>query len=85
MARLLTRPTPAVISPTHPESAKTAASPKDAPFRGQVRSFWKEAEVEVERGGRLEVRGWMLEAVGHVLASSLVPQPSNLKPHRPQP
>ncbi|MEP6936268.1 MAG: hypothetical protein ABI988_20385, partial [Nitrospirota bacterium] len=26
---------------------------------------------------RLEVRGWMLEAVGHVLASSLVPQASN--------
>ena len=37
-ARLLTLPTPAVISPARPESAKTASSPRDAPFRGQGRS-----------------------------------------------
>ncbi len=37
-ARLLTRPTPAGTSPAHPESAKTASSPKDAPFRRQGRS-----------------------------------------------
>ena len=37
-ARLLNRPTPAATSPAHPESAKTASSPKDAPFRGQGRS-----------------------------------------------
>ena len=32
-AKLLTRPTLADISPAHPEAAKTASSPKDAPFR----------------------------------------------------
>jgi hypothetical protein len=37
-ARLLIRPPLAVISPAHPESAKTASSPWDAPFRGQGRS-----------------------------------------------
>ena len=37
-ARLLTRPTPAATSPARPESAKTASSPRDAPFRGQGRS-----------------------------------------------
>jgi hypothetical protein len=31
-------PTPAVIPPSHPESAKTDSSPMDAPFRGQGRS-----------------------------------------------
>ena len=31
MARLLTRPTLAITSPTRPESAKTASSPRDAP------------------------------------------------------
>ena len=34
----LTRPTPAVISPSHPESAKTDSSPWDAPFPKQGRS-----------------------------------------------
>ena len=38
-ARRLTRPAPATISPTRPESAKTASSPMNAPFRGQGRSF----------------------------------------------
>ena len=37
-ARLLTRPTPAPTSPARPESANTASSPRDAPFRGQGRS-----------------------------------------------
>ena len=37
-ARLLTRPTPATISPSHPESARTVSSPMDAPFRGQGRN-----------------------------------------------
>jgi len=37
-ARIFTRPTPAAISPARPESAKTASSPMDAPFRGQGRS-----------------------------------------------
>ena len=36
-ARLLTRPTPAVISPTHPASAKTDSSPWDAPCPKQGR------------------------------------------------
>ena len=35
---LLTHPTPAATSPAHPESAKTASSPKDAPFPKQGRS-----------------------------------------------
>ena len=34
----LTRPAPAVTSPTRPESAETASSSKDASFRGQGRS-----------------------------------------------
>jgi len=38
MARLLTHPTPAVISPARPESAKTDSSPLGAPFRRQDRS-----------------------------------------------
>ena len=38
MARLLTRPSLATTSPSRPESAKTASSPKDAPFYGQGRS-----------------------------------------------
>jgi len=37
-ARLLTRPTLAVISPSHPESAKTASSPRDAPCPKQGHS-----------------------------------------------
>ena len=37
-ARLLTRPTLADTSPTCPESAKTASSPKDAPCPMQGRS-----------------------------------------------
>ena len=37
-ARLLTRPTLAVISPSHPESAKAASSPRDAPCPKQGRS-----------------------------------------------
>ena len=37
-ARLLTRPTPAVISPARPESARAASSPRDAPCPKQVRS-----------------------------------------------
>jgi len=37
-ARLLTRPTPADISPSRPESAKTASSPWDAPCPKQGRS-----------------------------------------------
>jgi hypothetical protein len=37
-ARLLTRPTLAVISPSRPESAKTASSPRDAPYPRQGRS-----------------------------------------------
>jgi hypothetical protein len=37
-ARLLTRPTPADTSPSRPESAKTASSPRDAPFPQQGRS-----------------------------------------------
>jgi hypothetical protein len=35
---VLTRPTPAAISPSRPESAKTASSPWDAPFHRQGRS-----------------------------------------------
>jgi len=38
MARLLTRPTPATTSPARPESAKTASSPRDAPYPMQGRS-----------------------------------------------
>ena len=37
-AALLTRPTPANISPARPESAKTDSSPWDAPFPKQGRS-----------------------------------------------
>jgi len=37
-AKLLTRPTLAVISPTRPASAKTDSSPWDAPFPKQGRS-----------------------------------------------
>ena len=37
-ARLLTRPTLAATTPTRPESAKTASSPKDAPCPRQGRS-----------------------------------------------
>jgi hypothetical protein len=37
-ANLLTRPTPADISPTRPESTKTDSLPRDAPFRRQGRS-----------------------------------------------
>jgi len=37
-ARFLTRPTLAATSPARPESAKTASSPKDAPFPKQGRS-----------------------------------------------
>jgi len=37
-AGLLTRPTLVVISPSRPESAKTASSPRDAPFPKQGRS-----------------------------------------------
>jgi hypothetical protein len=33
---LLTRPTPAATSPARPESAKTASSPRDAPFPMRV-------------------------------------------------
>jgi hypothetical protein len=36
-ATVFTRPAPAVISPSHPESAKTDSSPWDAPFRRQGR------------------------------------------------
>ena len=38
MARLLTLPTLAAISPARPESAKTDSSPRDAPFPKQGRS-----------------------------------------------
>jgi hypothetical protein len=38
MARVLTRPTPAVISPARPESAETDSSPWDAPCPEQGRS-----------------------------------------------
>ena len=38
MAMVLTRPAPADISPTHPESAKTDSLPRDSLFRGQGRS-----------------------------------------------
>ena len=37
-ASFLTRPTPAATSPARPESAKTASSPRDAPFPKQGRS-----------------------------------------------
>jgi hypothetical protein len=37
-SRLLTRPTPAVISPSRPESAKTDSSPWDAPCPKQGRN-----------------------------------------------
>jgi hypothetical protein len=37
-ARFLTRPTPAATSPTHPESAKTAFLPGEAPCPKQGRS-----------------------------------------------
>ena len=37
-ARLLTRPTLAVISPARPESAKTASLPRDAPYPRQGRN-----------------------------------------------
>ena len=37
-ARLLTHPTLAATSPARPESAKTASSPRAAPFRGQGRN-----------------------------------------------
>ena len=37
-AKLLTRPTLAVISPTRPASAKTDSSPWDAPYPKQGRS-----------------------------------------------
>jgi hypothetical protein len=36
-AASLTRPVPAVTSPTRPEVAKTTSLLKDAPFRGQGR------------------------------------------------
>ena len=35
---ILTRPTPAASSPSHPESAKTASSPRDAPCSRQGHS-----------------------------------------------
>ncbi len=38
MARLLTRPTLATISPSRPESTKTASPPRDAPCPKQGRS-----------------------------------------------
>jgi len=38
MATVLTHPTPADISPTRPESAKTDSLPQDAPFHGRGRS-----------------------------------------------
>ena len=37
-ARLLTRPTLAATSPARPDSAKTASSPRDAPYPKQGRS-----------------------------------------------
>ena len=37
-AGLLTRPTPAITSPARPESAKTASSPRDAPYPMQGRN-----------------------------------------------
>ena len=37
-ARLLTHPTLAATSPARPESAKTASSPKDAPYPMQGRN-----------------------------------------------
>ena len=45
MARLLTRPTLAGISPARPESAKTDSLPWDAPFCGQGRSERRGEEV----------------------------------------
>ena len=45
MARLLTRPTLATISPFRPESAKTASSPWDAPYPKQGRSKRRGEEV----------------------------------------
>ena len=38
MTRLLTRPTLAATSPAHPESAKTASLPRDAPCPKQGRN-----------------------------------------------
>jgi len=61
MSRLLTRPTPAATLPARPESAKTAPSPRDAPFRWQGRSEgrgeayvsvrWASERSENEAGG----------------------------------
>jgi hypothetical protein len=45
-ARLLTRPTLAVISPARPESAKTDSSPWDAPCPKQGRSEQRGEEVQ---------------------------------------
>jgi len=51
MARLLTRPTPAATPPARPKSAKTASSPKDAPFRGRGRLSACPAQAGSERRG----------------------------------
>jgi hypothetical protein len=44
-ARLLTHPTQAATSPARPEFAKTASSPKDAPYPKQGRSKFRGEEV----------------------------------------
>ena len=54
MAGLLTRPTLATISPSRPESAKTASSPWDAPYPKQGRS--KRRGEEVHTALRVAVR-----------------------------
>jgi hypothetical protein len=59
-ASRLTRPTLAGISPTRPESAKTASSPRDAPSPKQGRSERRSEEVQTAlRVGRSPLR-WVL-------------------------
>jgi len=61
---ILTHPTPADISPSRPESAKTASSPWDAPFTVQGRREVESRNVcgrmlkkAIQRGRRREKTG----------------------------
>ena len=59
----LTRPTPAITSPARPESAKTASSPKDAPFTWLCSRIAQRLNVP-KRTSRLFAR-WAAVRAGH--------------------
>ena len=79
--RLLTRPTLAVISPSHPESAKTDSSPRDAPCPKQGRSERGAEEVQTAlRVGRSPLEWILANGKAPSSASDIRETPLNVEP-----